>query len=103
MPSGMLCAPAMSSTVNAINSRVPASARGEAMGLHGTALTVGGALAGPIVGGLLDAHGPAAAFAASGAVGVLLVLLALPFWRQAREPAGPDTEPAREPAGRLAA
>ncbi|MEV4297541.1 MFS transporter [Microbispora rosea] len=75
VPAGLLCAPALSSTVDAVNRRVPAAARGEAMGLHGTSLTMGGALAGPLAGGLLDTHGPVWAFAVSGAVGVALALL----------------------------
>ncbi|GIH59712.1 MFS transporter [Microbispora siamensis] len=83
VPAGLLCAPALSSTVDAVNRRVPAAARGEAMGLHGTSLTIGGALAGPLAGGLLDAHGPAWAFAVSGAVGVALALLVALVRREA--------------------
>lgn len=82
VPSGVLCAPALSSTVDAVNRRVPAAARGEAMGLHGTSLTIGGAFASPIAGGILDAHGPAWAFAVSGAVGLALALLAALVWRR---------------------
>ncbi|WP_328709607.1 MFS transporter [Microbispora hainanensis] len=99
-PAGLLCAPALSSTVDAVNRRVPAAARGEAMGLHGTSLTIGGALAGPLAGGLLDAHGPVWAFAVSGAVGVALALLTTLVRRDApvavlvpagsRDAAGPD-------------
>ncbi|MEV0974139.1 MFS transporter [Microtetraspora glauca] len=87
IPAGLLCAPAMSATVAAVNGRVPAGARGEAMGLHGTALLIGGACAGPAAGAVVDAHGPGWAFAASGAVGLVLVLIALPFWNEARRPA----------------
>lgn len=87
LPSGLLLAPAMSSTVNAVNRSVPAAARGEAMGLHGTFLTIGGACAGPVAGGILDAHGPAWALATVSAVGMLLVGVALPFQR--RSPARP--------------
>ncbi|MEV4460180.1 MFS transporter [Microbispora sp. NPDC049633] len=89
VPAGLLCAPALSSTVDAVNRRVPAAARGEAMGLHGTSLTIGGALAGPLAGGLLDAHGPAWAFAVAGAVGLALALLAGLVWRQAPASAEP--------------
>ncbi|GGO09674.1 MFS transporter [Microbispora rosea subsp. aerata] len=83
VPSGLLCAPALSSTVDAVNRLVPAAARGEAMGLHATSLTIGGALAGPLAGGLLDAHGPAWTFAISGVIGVAPVLLAGLVWRKA--------------------
>ncbi|MFC0861138.1 MFS transporter [Sphaerimonospora cavernae] len=90
LPAGVLCAPAMSATVDAVNRRVPAAARGEAMGLHGMFLTVGGACAGPVVGGILDAYGPAWALGVAGAVGVLLVLVAVPFQRvRATSPADP--------------
>ncbi|NUW40108.1 MFS transporter [Nonomuraea rhodomycinica] len=81
LPAGLLCAPALSATVEAVSGRVPAAARGEAMGLHGTALLVGGALSAPIAGALIDAHGPAWAFAVAGAVGVVMVGVAVPFWR----------------------
>ncbi|MEW9527822.1 MFS transporter [Microbispora sp. NPDC049125] len=78
-PAGLLCAPALSSTVDAVNRRVPAGARGEAMGLHGMSLTIGVAVAGPVAGGIVDAYGPAWALAAAGAVGLALVLVAAPF------------------------
>lgn len=81
LPAGVLCAPALSATVDAVNRQVPAAARGEAMGLHGTFLTIGGACAGPVAGGLLDAYGPAWALAASGVGGTVLVLMAMPFQR----------------------
>jgi MFS family permease len=90
VPAGFLCAPALSASVDAVNQRVPAAARGEAMGLHSTALTIGVACAGPIAGAIVDAYGPGWAFAASGVAGVVLVLAALPFWRDAGHTA---TEP----------
>lgn len=94
VPAGLLCAPALSATVDAVNQRVPAGSRGEAMGLHGMALTIGVASAGPVTGAIVDTHGPGWAFAASGAIGVLLVLVAVPFWRDARQPAAdPVTDP----------
>ncbi|WP_067127919.1 MFS transporter [Microtetraspora malaysiensis] len=90
VPAGLLCAPAMSATVGAIQGRVPAGARGEAMGLHGTALLIGGACAGPAAGAVVDAHGPVWAFAAAGCLGLVLVLIAFPFWRDARRPAAAE-------------
>ncbi|GHH63063.1 MFS transporter [Streptosporangium violaceochromogenes] len=82
IPAGVLCAPAISATVDTLSRWVPAGARGEAMGLHGTALLVGGASSAPIAGMLIDSHGPGWAFAAAGVVGVAMVLVALPFWRR---------------------
>ncbi|WP_460370478.1 MFS transporter, partial [Actinocorallia lasiicapitis] len=40
LPAGFLCAPALSSSVDTLSRWVPSSARGEAMGLHGAALTL---------------------------------------------------------------
>lgn len=82
VPAGVLCAPALSSTVDTVSRWVPAGARGEAMGLHGTALLIGGAASAPIAGAVIDAHGPSWAFAIGGSVAVVMVLVALPFWRR---------------------
>jgi predicted MFS family arabinose efflux permease len=54
---------------------VPAAARGEAMGWHGSALTAGLALGAPIAGAAIDAGSPAWGFAAVGAVGALATLV----------------------------
>ncbi|GAA3445545.1 MFS transporter [Planomonospora venezuelensis] len=88
VPAGVLCAPGLSSTVEALSRRVPAGARGEAMGLHGTALLIGGAASAPIAGAVIDGPGPGWAFAVAGLVGVVMVLIALPFWRRAASPVG---------------
>ncbi|MEU8385262.1 MFS transporter [Streptosporangium sp. NPDC048865] len=82
LPAGVLCAPALSSTIETVTRWVPAGARGEAMGLHGTALLVGAGSAAPIAGVIIDGPGPGWAFAAAGLVGVVMVLVALPFWRR---------------------
>ncbi|MFB9893656.1 MFS transporter [Planobispora takensis] len=85
VPAGVLCAPGLSSTVEAVSRWVPAGARGEAMGLHGTALLIGGAVASPVAGAIIDSAGPGWAFAVAGLVGVVMVLIALPFWRKAEQ------------------
>ncbi|MEV8630452.1 MFS transporter [Streptosporangium sp. NPDC051023] len=82
IPAGVLCAPGLSATVDTLSRWVPAGARGEAMGLHGTALLIGGASSAPIAGVLIDSYGPGWSFAVAGLVGVVMVLLALPFWRR---------------------
>ena len=84
IPSGMLCAPALSATVDAVSRRVPTAARGEAMGLHGTALTLGIAVSGPITGLIIDDWGTDWSFAVAGLGGLLMVALAAPFWRLPR-------------------
>ncbi|GAA3195250.1 MFS transporter [Actinocorallia longicatena] len=94
VPAGLLCSPALSSTIDTLSRWVPSSARGEAMGLHGTALTLGVAASGPTAGSVIDAHGAGWGFALAGTLGVVMVLLALPAWRTARvlEPEG-EREP----------
>ncbi|GAA1750218.1 MFS transporter [Nonomuraea bangladeshensis] len=89
LPAGLLCAPALSSTVDVVSGRVPAAARGEAMGLHGTALLIGGAASAPIAGAVIDGVGSSWAFTVAGLAGVAIVLAALPLWRR-RPPASPD-------------
>ena len=56
----------------------PASARGEAMGLHNSSLTVGVALGGPLAGLAADTLSPPWGFVAVGGVGALIALLVLP-------------------------
>ncbi|GAA2851682.1 MFS transporter [Streptosporangium fragile] len=93
LPAGVLCAPALSATVDTVSRWVPAGARGEAMGLHGTALLIGGGISSPIAGAVIDGPGPGWAFAAAGAICVVMVLVALPFWRRTETPAE-ETVPA---------
>ncbi|MFI6923547.1 MFS transporter [Nonomuraea spiralis] len=82
LPAGLLCAPALSSTVDVLSRWVPTGARGEAMGLHGTALLIGGAASSPIAGAIIDGGGPTWAFVVAGLTGVAMVVVALPFWRR---------------------
>jgi predicted MFS family arabinose efflux permease len=77
IPAGALCAPTLTATADAVSRMVPASARGEAMGWYGSALTVGIAAGAPMVGAVVDASSPVWGPAAAGAVGLLLALLAL--------------------------
>lgn len=84
IPSGMLCAPGITSGNETLSRHTPASARGEAMGLLGSAMTVGVSLGAPVAGFVVDKYGPHWAFAVVGAVGALAVLLALPAYRSAQ-------------------
>jgi MFS family permease len=86
IPAGILCAPALSTTIDTLSQWVPPAARGEAMGLHGTALTLGLAVSGPITGSIIDGYGTRWSFAIAGLAGLLLVTLAIPFWRRAPQP-----------------
>ncbi|MGW0803178.1 MFS transporter [Nonomuraea sp. NPDC002799] len=82
LPAGLLCAPSLSATVDVLSRWVPAGARGEAMGFHGTALLVGGAISAPIAGAVIDGIGPRWAFVVAGLVAVTMVAVAAPFWRR---------------------
>jgi MFS family permease len=77
LPAGALCAPVISATAEAVSRLVPESSRGEAMGWHGSALTVGGALGSPAAGMAIDAVGPWGGFALVGAVGAAVAGAAL--------------------------
>jgi hypothetical protein len=67
----------ISATAEAVSRLVPESSRGEAMGWHGSALTVGGALGSPAAGMAIDAVGPWGGFALVGAVGAAVAGAAL--------------------------
>ncbi|MFG2009953.1 MFS transporter [Micromonospora sp. NPDC048868] len=79
IPAGALCAPTIAATSDAVSRLVPASVRGEAMGLHGSAVTIGMAVGAPLAGAVIDASAPAWGFAVTGAVGALVALAVLPI------------------------
>lgn len=72
LPAGALCAPALAASSNAVSQLVPASVRGEAMGLQNSSITVGLALGAPLAGAVIDASAPAWGFAATGLVGAVV-------------------------------
>jgi MFS family permease len=95
IPCGALCAPTIAATSDAISRMIPAAARGEAMGLHNSALTVGVALGGPLAGFAADTRSPSWGFVAVGGVGVLIALLVVPAeLRHRRSPAGTPSDAA---------
>jgi MFS family permease len=77
IPAGLLCAPTVAATGEVVSRLVPASVRGEAMGLHGSALTAGATVGAPLAGIVIDRTVPALGFAAVGAAGVLIGLVGL--------------------------
>jgi MFS family permease len=79
LPAGALCAPTLAATADAVSRLAPASVRGEAMGLHGSAITVGVALGAPLAGAVIDASSPVWGFAATGLLGALIALTVLPL------------------------
>lgn len=74
VPAGALCAPTLAATGEVVSRLVPAGVRGEAMGLHGSALTAGIAVGAPLAGAVVDHSTPALGFVAAGAAGALLAL-----------------------------
>ncbi|WP_329007543.1 MFS transporter [Micromonospora rifamycinica] len=93
-PAGALCAPTIAATADAVSQLAPAGVRGEAMGLHGSATTVGIALGAPLAGAVIDASVPLWGFAVTGAVGLLVTLVVLPV--ELRHRRAPATEPTAE-------
>ncbi|HEY3611332.1 MAG TPA: MFS transporter [Pseudonocardiaceae bacterium] len=82
IPSSLMCAPTLTSTADRVSRLSPASVRGEAMGLHSSALTLGGALGAPVVGTVVDHFGAVGGFAAAGIGGILIAVLAVPLARR---------------------
>jgi MFS family permease len=78
IPCGALCAPTITASADAVSRMTPAGARGEAMGLHNSSLTVGVALGGPLAGLAADHLSPPWGFVAVGSAGALIALLVLP-------------------------
>ncbi|HEX8629924.1 MAG TPA: MFS transporter [Catenuloplanes sp.] len=101
VPAGALCAPTLAATADEVSRLAPAAVRGEAMGLHGSAMTVGLALGAPLAGAVIDASAPAWGFAATGAVGAAVVLASVinDILRRRRSPAAPGRLPAAVPVG----
>jgi predicted MFS family arabinose efflux permease len=81
---GALCAPSISATVGDVSRLVPEASRGEAMGWHSTAATMGVAAGAPLTGLAIDHVGPGWGFAAAGAAGLALALFALVLARVTR-------------------
>ncbi len=67
---GLLCAPTITATVDQVSRVVPLSARGEAMGWHGSFMTAGMALGAPAAGVAIDRWGWGAGFTMVALVGV---------------------------------
>lgn len=74
IPAGLACAPTIASTVDGVSRAVPAEKRGQAMGMHSAALTVGGAIGSPLVGIVIDSGGTGWGMAVMGAMVCVLAL-----------------------------
>jgi MFS family permease len=73
--SGLFCAPAITATVDTLSRLVPLSARGEAIGWHGSSMTLGIALGAPLAGFAIDAGGWQWGFVVVSAVGLLVAVV----------------------------
>lgn len=74
---GVLCAPTITATIDHLSRVVPSNMKGEAMGWHGSALTLGSALGAPIAGFAIDRRGWEAGFLVTAAVGIVVGALGL--------------------------
>ncbi|GAA2701137.1 MFS transporter [Micromonospora olivasterospora] len=99
VPAGLLCAPSIAATADAVSRLAPAAVRGEAMGLHGSAVTTGVALGAPLAGAVIDATAPLWGFVVTGVVGVLIAAAVLPAELRHRRSSAAEPTLAPEPAG----
>jgi MFS family permease len=74
VPASFLCAPTITATGELITKYAPASARGVAMGLQGSAFTLGVALGAPVAGFVIDRSTPAWGFAVAGVGAVVIAV-----------------------------
>ena len=86
--SGIFCAPTITATVDDLSRAVPAAVRNEAMGWHGSALTLGSALGAPAIGQALDAGGWSSGFLYGGLAGLAIALIALTVTSRRQLPTG---------------
>lgn len=82
IPTGLLCAPMLVSTTNELVRVTPDAVRGQALGLNGSALTVGNALSAPCVGLVVDHTDPRLGFVAIGLLGLALAAVLAPMNRR---------------------
>lgn len=81
---GLCCAPTVTATVDAVSRMVPSAARGEAMGWHGSFMTLGSALGAPVTGVFIDGYGFGGGLLVVGVLGLLVALGGLGTVRRRR-------------------
>jgi MFS family permease len=84
VPLGLLIAPSMAASAEAVSVLAPERARGLVTGLHGSAISLGAAVATPLAGLLVDLASPAAAVLVVGSIGVGAAALVGLLWRAGR-------------------
>jgi MFS family permease len=77
IPSGLFCAPLITSTVEVIAGSVSSERRGRALGVHTSALMLGSAAGAPLTGLVIDSTSPRVGFVAIGVLGAALAVIAL--------------------------
>jgi len=98
--SGLFCAPTITATVDNLAHLVPTRVRGEAMGWHGSALTLGSALGAPVLGRAMDTGGWDLGLLLGGLGGLAMATVALLLHRRVSRPtlvAVPDDPEPTEP------
>ncbi|GGP36562.1 MFS transporter [Saccharothrix coeruleofusca] len=89
VPTNLLCAPTITSTAEAVTELAPPSARGVAMGLQASALTLGVAVGQPVTGFVIDHSSPAWGYATAGLGALAVAVGAALLDRWQRRPAAP--------------
>lgn len=69
---GLFCPPTFTSVMEMLNTAVPEDRRGEAFGWYGTVSTIGGSIAPPIVGVVIDQLSPSIGFVGAGIGGLIV-------------------------------
>jgi MFS family permease len=91
--SGFFCAPTITATIDDLSRAVPAAVRGEAMGWHGSALTLGSAAGAPVVGWAIDRGGWQGGFELAGFLGLAIAVIGLTVQAlHRRRGGGPDLD-----------
>ncbi|GAB4003264.1 MFS transporter [Nocardioides ultimimeridianus] len=90
--SGAFCAPTMTAMTTLLSHLVPPANRGEAMGWHGSAMMLGSAAAGPLIGVALDGGGWRWGFLTAGLIGLGIGLVGLVVTSRATQVAEPVLE-----------
>lgn len=85
IPMNLVCAPLIAACGEQVSRLAPPTARGLAMGLQGSAFTIGGAIGSPLAGVAIDHGGAPAGFAIVGVAGLLVAGVAWALARQRQQ------------------
>lgn len=88
VPAGLLCAPSLAASSEAVTALAPEHARGLVIGLHGSAITLGAAAATPLAGLVIDVASPSAAVLVVGGLGIAAAGVAALAGRRGERRAG---------------